>query len=337
MDILSDVLRVVRLSGAVFFTARMSSPWAAASPTPGELARVVMPGAACLTLFHVLVEGTCRLDLRGQPPVQLHAGDVVVLPHGDPHVMGSAGGLAAKPLTAMLPALAGQEIPHLEGGGGGPAARFICGYLHCDQRFSPLVGALPPLLLVRSDGGTLRVSTPADAAPRNGEAAGGQEATWFERTLRFTIEEAEQRRPGGAAMLARLTEILYVETLRAYMAQLPAGRAGWLAGVNDPDLGQALQLLHARPAEKWTVDGLARAVGRSRSALAQRFSDLVGEPPMQYLARWRMHLAQDYLRQPALSIAEVAARVGYESDVAFNRAFRRHVGLPPATWRQRGG
>jgi AraC-like DNA-binding protein len=208
----------------------------------------------------------------------------------------------------------------------------VCGYLHCDQRFNPLIGALPTLLCVC---GGERGGDPSEveAARRSGvvlvEADG-----WLASTLRHTIEEADGMRPGSSAMLARLTELLYVEVLRRYMQRLPSGQTGWLAGVKDPEVGRALRLMHARPERQWTVEDLAHEVGVSRSGLAQRFTELTGDAPMRYLTGWRIQLAKHLILHADLSIAKVADRVGYESEAAFNRAFKRHVGVPPVAWRK---
>jgi AraC-like DNA-binding protein len=217
----------------------------------------------------------------------------------------------------------------------------VCGYLSCDQRFNPLIGALPPLLHVRMrplpdappDAPPAPLATPAAAT----HVLSIQAGDWLEVTLRHTVEEASGRNPGCAAMLARLTEIVYVEVLRRYMQHLPAEQSGWLSGVRDPVVGQALRLLHAQPERAWSVEELARETAVSRSTLAQRFADLIGESPMRYLAQWRIHLAKQLLHQTALSMGEIARRVGYESEVAFSHAFRRLVGQPPATWRGQSG
>lgn len=332
MDVLSNVLREIRLVGSVFFTARVGSPWAFASASGEELAELMMPEAECIMLFHILIEGEFWLALDGQAPVHVRSGDVVIIPHGDAHVMSSQQGLTPEPILPILRALPDDDVPHLDSGGDGTCCRLLCGYLHCDQRFNPLLGALPPILLVRRAEGAVRVGPPADGPDARALRHG--EAEWLETTLRFTIEQAEKRHPGGGAMLARLTEILFVEVLRTYMAQMPTERTGWLAGVRDPEVGRALQLLHAQPERKWTVGSLAHEVGRSRSALAERFVELIGDPPMQYLSEWRMQLAKRLMRQPSLGTAEVAARVGYGSEASFNRAFKRHVGEPPVTWRR---
>ncbi|HEX7050747.1 MAG TPA: AraC family transcriptional regulator [Longimicrobiales bacterium] len=406
MDPLSDVLRVLRLTGAVFFTARLSAPWAFRSPPPRELALSLGLRPDCMALFHILVEGRCWLQVGGFAPIQIDAGTVIVLPHGHAHTVSSRLDLEPKPLGVLLDSCSRDAVPVAEYGSGAADARFICGYLHWDQRFDPLMGTLPMLLIAcprlgvlisepgevaaeahgvgptarslaraartrdrpSGHGGSQAAHTAAQAArpaastqesdlagpmprggrsePRDGGAEprqstpgpGGPEGFgddgWLETMLRYTIEEAEGRRPGSPAMLTRLVELLYLEMLRQYMRPLPEGHTGWLAAVRHPEVGRALRLLHEQPARKWTVDSLARAAYMSRSALGQRFTDMVGEPPMRYLTGWRMQLAQNLLRQPELSIAQVAARVGYDSDVAFHRAFKRYVGVPPGVWRK---
>lgn len=334
MDVLSDVLRVVRLTSAVFFTARFSSPWSIESPPPDELARSLRLRAESIAMFHVLVEGQCWISFGGHAPIKLEASDVVIFPRGDPHVMSSPVGARPRPIASLLPSQPSEEIPQLDHGGGGAPTRFVCGYLHCDQAFNPLMGALPTLLYVSGrDNAGQWLRPEAEAAERPGvvlvEADG-----WLATTLRHTVEQADATHPGSSAMLARLTELLYLDVLRRYMQQLPSGRMGWLAGVKDPEVGRALRLLHARPDRPWTVEDLAHEVGVSRSALAQRFTDLTGEAPMRYLTGWRMQLAKHLMLQATLPIGEVANRVGYESEAAFNRAFKRHVGAPPAAWRK---
>jgi AraC-like DNA-binding protein len=333
MDVLSDVLRVVRLSGAVFFTAEFSSPWALASPTPDLLASTVMPGAECVVLFHVLIEGECFVQCRALPTVRMEAGDVIVFPHGDPHTMRSHDTVKAIPIEAVLASGSRDDLPQLVFGGGGRPSRFVCGYLNCDQRFNPLIGALPTMLLVRSRDDYAGIEA-IDAAGKRPAAVPRGSGTWLGTTLKFTINEARTARPGNAAILGRLTELMFVEILREYMQQLPQGHGGWLAGVNDPHVGKALRLLHANPMRNWTVEELSREAAISRSALAERFTELVGEAPMRYLANWRMQLAKQMLREGTCSVQEVATRVGYESEAAFNRAFKRVTGSPPAAWRK---
>jgi len=228
-------------------------------------------------------------------------------------------------------------ITEVVGGNVGEVTQLVCGYLHCDQRFNPLLGALPDVMVVHPNHDGRAAETGLSGAGALGSAALAiQPGDWLETTLRHTVEEALGERPGNTDMLARLSEILFVEVVRRYMQQLPAAQHGWLAGVSDPVVGHALRLLHARPEHAWTVEDLARAVAVSRSTLAQRFTALIGETPMHYLAAWRIQLAKYLLKQTNLNLVEVALRVGYESDVAFNRAFKRHVGQPPAAWRVAG-
>jgi AraC family transcriptional regulator, alkane utilization regulator len=333
MDILSDVLHTVRLSGAVFFTAEFSSPWALDSPNRELLASIVMPDAECMVLFHILTEGECFVLCKKYPPVKLEAGDVIIFPHGESHTMCSHLGAKATPVGAVFSRSSTDATPQVAFGGGGRKSRFICGYLNCDQRFDPLVSALPEMLVVRSCNDYATVEVIEHNGPRPAKVPEGS-GTWLSTTLKFTTNEARAARPGNAAMLGRLTELMFVEILRQYMQQLPPGQRGWLAGVNDVHVGKALRLMHADPARAWTVSELAREAAISRSALAERFTQLIGESPMRYLVRWRVQLAKQMLRDGGSSVAEIAARVGYGSEAAFNRAFKRGAGSPPATWRK---
>jgi AraC-like DNA-binding protein len=339
MDVLSDTLRVVRLAGALFFTAKASGPWLLQSPASGEYARLLNSQADYITIFHIVASGRCWITVDGHSVFQMAAGDVVIFPHADAHQMSShPGALADEDVTPQVldfirlaPPDAG--IPQIEYGGEGEVAQIVCGYLQCDQRFNPLIGSLPRVLLV--------------CATRHDQPAGveglppwcivrAEPGDWLDNTLRYTIEEADGERPGSAAMLPRLTELLFVEVLRRYMQQLPPEYIGWLAAVRDPVVGCALRLMHISPDHPWTVEELARSAAVSRSALAQRFAALIGEPPMQYLQGWRMQLAKHLLGQTNLSLVEIARRTGYESQAAFNRAFKRSAGQPPATWRRQG-
>ena len=333
MDVLSDVLRVVRLSGAVFFAADFSSPWALESPNPDHLASMVMPEAECVLLFHVLIEGECTVQCKGHPTVTLESGDVIVFPHGDTHIMGSHEALRAVPLESVFTPGSRNEVTQFCFGGGGTPARLVCGYLNCDQRFNPLIGALPTILIVRSRNDYAGIEA-IDTNGRRPTAVPKGTGTWLGTTLKFTINEARAARPGNVAMLGRLTELMFVEILREYMQQLPPDQGGWFGGLNDPYVGKALRLLHANPTRDWTVEELSREAAISRSVLAERFTELVGEAPMKYLANWRMQLAKQMLREGTCSVQEVATRVGYESEAAFNRAFKRVIGSPPAAWRK---
>jgi len=332
MDVLSDVLRVVRLSGAVFFAGEFTSPWAFESPPPEKLAPLILPRAECFTIFHVLAEGQCWVQVKGEPPLHMVAGDVLVVPRGDEHVMASDLAVKPIPMKVLVPETPWPGMPPLTHGGGGEVARFICGFLHCDQKFNPLFGSLPRLMCVRSHEGDVMLESVGAAKPPSDRPVPFHAGMWLNTTIYYLIKETQS--PGSQMMLERLTELMFVEVLRHYMEELPANQKGWLAGLRDPHVHRAMSFLHAEPARAWTVEELAHDAGVSRSALADRFTDLVGESPMRYLTGWRMFLAKQLLLEGRHSMAEVAERVGYESEYAFNRAFKRQVGKPPAAWRR---
>jgi AraC-like DNA-binding protein len=333
MDVLSEVLRVVRLSGVIYFSAEFTEPWAFLS-TPPELmaARLKVPEGS-VTPFHVLVDGSCWVSSGKLDPVHIHAGEVIVFPRADQHVMASDIGLPPVPIRQIFPQPSREEITRLRYGGPGRPIRFICGYLHADHQFDPMLNCLPALLCVRSRGGAIALETWDDAGRWVHPIEHRHEAEWWQASLRYLISETEAPGPGNRAVLARLTESLFMEVLRWQLRFATDGRGGWLAGLHDPQIGRVLRLLHALPDRPWTVDELAKEAAMSRAALAKRFVELVGQSPIQYLAGWRMHLARQLLRESTLGIGEVACRIGYQSEAAFNRAFRRVVGSPPATWR----
>jgi len=323
-DTLSDVLRLVRLRGALFFYVTGSNQWVAEAPPAGDIAGAVMPGSEHVMEYHVVVAGNCWAGLVGEAPVRLSAGDVLVFPHGDGHVMSSAPGLRADPLVSwyhemVLDALPlrvaydGTSPPSLEPPRGEPATTLVCGFLGCDMRpFNPLVATLPRMLMIR----------------------GSEGGEWIAQLMRHAVSESAARRPGADAMLSRMSEMMFVEAVRRYVDSLPEGSAGWLAGLRDRYVGRALALLHARPSDPWTVETLGSQVGLSRSALHERFVRLVGHAPMQYLTSWRMQLASGLLRNTNSTVASIALEVGYDSEAAFARAFKRTVGAPPAAWRR---
>jgi AraC-like DNA-binding protein len=312
-DTLSSVLRSVRLTGAVFFDVRARSPWVAEAPPARQLAQRILPGAEHIMEYHLLVEGSCWAGLIGEPALRLDAGDIVVFPFGDPHVVASDPGLRGEPEDKAR-ALAGQDrLPViLNMGGQGTTARVICGFLACDAvPFNPLLAHLPRAFRARLESDGL-----------------------VQHLIELALRESEQKRPGGECALARISELLFVEAIRAYVDSLPGEQTGWLAGLKDPCVGRALAKLHQRPAHAWSLEHLAREVGTSRSVLAERFVHLLGVPPMNYLARWRMQLAASQLSSSNASLAEIAECVGYGSEAALSRAFKRLVGVAPALWRQ---
>lgn len=334
MDVLSEVLRVVRLSGAIHFRGEFTQPWAFSSSPPEMLAARLKLPEGSVTPFHVFVEGSCVVTSGKLPPIRIETGDVIIFPRGDQHVMASDPRIAPVPIKDIYSRSSTEEITVLSYGGSGPLARFICGYLHSDQQFDPLLKSLPALLWVRVRNNALTLETLDDAGRHVQSIEHRQEAEWWQASLRYLISEVAAPGPGNRAVLARLAESLFVEVLRWQFRYAPQGHGGWLAGLHDPQVGRVLSLLHALPNRPWTVDELAKEVAISRAALAKRFVDVVGQSPIQYLAGWRMHMARHLLRESTLGIGEIAGRVGYDSEAAFNRAFHRIVGSPPATWRQ---
>jgi AraC family transcriptional regulator, alkane utilization regulator len=317
MDALSDVLRVAHLTGGVFLHAEFSAPWCIATRVAPEHCAPVLGPASHLLPYHYVVEGELHIRVDGEnvESVTIGAGEVVLLPRNDLHLMGS---------DLSLPPVAGSDIiqPPKDGGlfsihhgGGGGRTRMICGFLGCaGAEGNPVISTLPPLL---------RLSVEQGGA-----------AEWIRSTFQYAAEEVSAGRPGSETVLAKLSELLFVEAVRRYAEALPDGQTGWLAGLREPYVARALALLHRDITRRWTVDDLGREVGLSRSALADRFIRLIGVPPMHYLASWRMQAATEKLRNTSASLAQVAEMVGYDSEAAFSRAFKKAFGAAPATWRR---
>lgn len=314
MDALSEILRVVRLVGAIFIHARFTAPWCYQSPSALSIAPILEPGAERVVIFHLITEGECFVEMDDGQTVRLNAGDAVIFPHGDAHLMTSEPGLPPAKGKRLATVLA-RRPRQLAYGGGGARTRIVCGYLACDARLAQvLLAGLPSLVRVN--------------------VRGSNAGIWLEASVRYALNEARSPRPGGEGVLAKLAEVLFIEVLRLYMNEQSDDRTGWLAGMGDRIVGAALNALHKRPAHAWTLEELARAAGTSRSVLAERFQHLVGSSPMQYLTQWRMLLAANLLSQSNAPLARIAEDVGYQTDTAFSRAFRREYGLPPAAWRR---
>src|SRR5215468_4163134 len=318
-DALSDVLRTVRLTGAVFFEVAATEPWVAESAPRDIILPKVLPGADHLIAYHVVTMGRCFGYLIDGQPIALEAGEVIVFPHGDPHVMASSPGMRAEaPTRGALDVATAGEMPFAlsYGGNGAPSAKLVCGYLACDaQPFNPVLDNLPAVITARG--------------------SEGDETPWLGKFIRPATMESTDKRAGGESVLAKLSELMFIEVVRRHLANMPPEQAGWLAGMRDPFVGKAPSLLHARPERDWTIEMLGKDIGLSRSVLAERFADLVGMPPMQYLARWRMQIASGLLNGDNTNIATVAAEIGYASEAAFSRAFKKMVGVPPSNWRRR--
>ncbi len=327
-DTLSDLLRAVRLRGGVFFHIEGSDRWVIENPPSSEFIPAIMPGVEHLMEFHGVARGSCWAAIPGEDPIHLNEGDFVLFPQGDSNVMSSAAGLRTKavdPRSFVVPTPHQLPLALSVRGGSAPTTRresdergqntMVCGFLGCDARpFNPLIASMPRVVHIP------------------GLAAGGN--SWIQGFLRFAIEESNGKRPGGEAVLERMSEMLFVEALRRYVDTLPPDQTGWLAGIRDAAVGRALALMHEKPAEAWTIERLAEEAALSRSVLHERFLHYLGQPPMQYLAQWRMQLAAASLRDTDAKVIEVAFEVGYENEAAFSRAFRRAVGESPGAWRR---
>ena len=316
MDALSDVLRVAHLTGGVFLRAEFFAPWCISSRLTPEHCSPVLGPASHMMIFHYVAEGEVRIQIEGEQHEDLiETGEVVLLPRNDMHLMGS---------DLRLPAVPGKEVirPPRDGGlfsihhgGTGNCTRMVCGFLGCaGTEGNPVISSLPPLLRVKLQQGGA--------------------AEWIRSTFQYAAEEVSAGRPGSETVLAKVSELLFVEAVRRYAEELPDGRTGWFSGLRDPHVARALALLHRDITRRWTVDELGREVGMSRSALADRFIRLIGVPPMHYLAAWRMQVATGKLRDTSGSLAQVAETVGYDSEAAFSRAFKKAFGTAPATWRR---
>ena len=310
MDPLSDLLRVVRLDGAFFFSVEAAEPWSIETRAATELSPRLMPAGDHVISYHIVTEGRCYGGLIGEEPVELVAGDVIVFPHGDAHLMSSGRNLQVGPDIYGGPPDRYLETVRI-GGHGSMTAAFVCGFLGCERRpFNPLLAALPRRIHLR-----------------------GVPNAWHGGLTRQVTEEARRGRAGAGTVLTRLAELMFIEMLRRYLAELPSGQTGWVAGIRDEIVGRVLRLLHGQPGHSWTLSELARKAGSSRSSLTKRFTTLLGQPPMQYLTRWRMQVAANILSHSGAKVATIGAEVGYDSEAAFSRAFKRATGLAPGSWR----
>lgn len=320
MDVLSDVLLTVRLSGALFFDIEARSPFATESPEPEAIAARIGGDCDHVIAFHVITDGSCwaaAVDHQ-ESAVLVGAGEMVLYPAGNANILASSPGMRAQPDASLYYHPVHGTLPfpvEMNIDGTGDRCRFACGFLACDSRpFNPLLESLPRM-----------VHAPVSA----------RSWRWMTGLLDAAVEGSDSREAGQEAMLAKLSELMFLEALRAHIDGLPPDARSWVAGLRDADVGAALRLLHGRFAEPWTLERLAREVGMSRSSFADRFTTYVGVPPMTYLARWRLQVAARMLQSGSASVAQVAAAVGYQSESAFNRAFKRQVGAPPGGWRRR--
>lgn len=303
MDVLTDVLQTVRVNAACYGRVELKAPWGVLVPS-GEHA-----------LFHVVIEGSCWLEVAGEEPMLLSAGDVVAVPQGSEHVLRDDPTTVPRPLQEMFDCrepLSGQLLHAVPN-----EARsvLVSGCLRFEDRHNnPLLSVLPRVVLVQGEH--------------------GRAVRWLETTLQFIACEAASDRPGAATVMNRLADILFIQLVRAYLAGSSESERGWLRALSEPQVGTALGLIHQNPEQSWTVAVLASKVGMSRSAFASRFTQLVGEPPLHYVTRWRMQKAAGMLRAGHATLAEIAERVGYESEAAFSKAFKRWAGAAPGAYRR---
>jgi AraC-like DNA-binding protein len=310
-DALSEVLRAVRLSGGMFFRVRLRAPYAVTSLDAETMLATFAPGADHILPFHLVTKGPMWFEIVGDEAVLLEKGDIIVLPHGAEHSLSDRPGSHPVSVKTLQEHVSGHP-PTLDWGGDGHEGRALCGFFHCHGRlFNPLMDSLPQVVVIRQD---------PDRSP------------WLVATLERTFDETLEERPGGAALIERLTGLLFMEVVQRYLEQNAA--AGWLAGLSDPVVGKVLQLIHRRPARSWTVEELAKRAGASRTVLSDRFRDTVGMSPIRYLTAWRMELGAARILESNDTLAEIASDVGYDSEASFSRAFKRHVGESPAAWRR---
>jgi AraC-like DNA-binding protein len=315
MDALSDVLRAVRLKGAIFFDVHASDPWAVETPAGNQIVGRMFPAAEHLISYHAITHGTCWVCVGNESPLLLEGGDVVVIPHGDAHVLSTKPGMRGTQDVERYRAPNELELPVSisMGDGTSESAGFVCGFLGWDARpYNPLLSSLPRVFKVTDqEGGPLGAY------------------------VQIALAESKTPRIGGESVLGRLSELMFVDVIRRYLETLPPDRLDWLAGLRDPQIGRALAEIHRDPARDWTLESLAHRVAMSRSAFAEHFMKFVGTPPMQYLTNWRMQIAANQLMTTTDSVVVIANRIGYESEAAFSRAFKKLVGAPPSEWRKK--
>ena len=305
---------MIRLAGGVFLEAELTAPWCISGKLSSDDCRPFLVTPRHVIASHFVAAGHMQLRIDGGDTIDVRASELVLLPHNDAHTFGSDLNAAVMPARQIIRPPPGGGISRIHYGGGGEVTQLLCGFLGSEISFSPLLASLPRVL-------KLDVRATASGA-------------WIESSFRFAVSEIAAGRVGSATVITKLSELLFVEAMSQFVASLPAEQRGWLAGLRDPQIGRALAVLHARPAEAWTAETLALEVGMSRSVFAERFTSLVGQPPMHYLTLWRMQVAAQHLREGHGGVAQIAFEVGYESEAAFSRAFKRQFGTSPGTWRR---
>ncbi len=315
MDPLSEVLRAVRLTGSVFLSGHFTAPWCiSVTITPDDCANYLTGKPAQVIGFHVVIDGGLLVFLEGAYAVEVGAGEIVLFPQNEPHILADRRGVQPVSARELIQRSPDGGLARIFHGGGGVATRIVCGFLASEDSYNPLFSTLPRALKI--------------------DVRGGASREWIETSVRFAANELAEGRLASSSVITRLSESLLTEAVRQYSSTLAEEDVGWLKGVKDPHIGRALALIHHKLGAPWSAEALAREVALSRSAFVERFSSLVGMPPIRYLTFWRLQTAKLGLRETRKAIAQLAYSVGYESEEAFSRAFKREFGVPPARWRE---
>lgn len=317
MDVLSDVLRSVRLSGGVFLDAHFTAPWCVSAQLRAGDCKAFLASPMQVIAYHVILEGNLLVGFDGEAPVSVGPGEIVIFPRNDNHTLSSAPGLKPVRTDDLIHMSPDGGLARIVHGGDGPATHMVCGFLGTDDGYNPLIAALPRVLTLDIREGTSR--------------------DWIEASVRFAASELAAGRLTSVGVMSRLSETLLVEAVRQYASTIAEGETGWLKGAKDPQVGRALALMHTDIAAPWSTDVLAREVALSRSTFVKRFTQLVGHPPIRYLTIWRMQMAKQHLAETGKAIGQLAYLIGYESEEAFSRAFKREFGISPGAWRDQQG
>ena len=313
VDPLREVLGSVRLTGGIFLDTRFTAPWCVYTRVRGEDCKPFLAAPTQIIAYHFIIDGTLLVSVEGAPAIEAHRGEIVLLPRNDAHTLASGPGLEPKSARDLIQPAVGGGLARISHGGGGDAVHLVCGFLASDQPYNPLIAGLPRILKV--------------------DVLEGAARDWVEASVRFAANELIEGRHASSSVVSRLSELLFVEAVRNYSLTAGEQELGWLQGIADQHVGRALVLIHRNISDPWSVEALAREVGLSRSAFVDRFTTLVGMPPIRYLTVWRLQTAKLNLRETQTTIARLAHSVGYESKEAFSRAFKREFGLSPARWR----
>jgi AraC-like DNA-binding protein len=313
VDPLSEVFRSVRLTGGIFLDARFTAPWCVYTKVRSEDCRSFLAAPSQIIAYHFIIEGSLFVSVEGAPALQAHGGEIVLLPRNDAHTLASGPGLEPKNARDLIQPAADGGLARVSYGGGGAPVHLACGFLASDQLYNPLIDALPKILKIDVRQGTSR--------------------NWVEASVRLAANELIEGRHASSSVVSRLCELLFIEAVRNYSLTLEDQERGWLKGLGDQHVGRALALIHRNISNSWSVESLAKEVGLSRSAFVDRFTSLVDLPPIRYLTAWRLQTAKQNLSEKQTTIAQLARSVGYESEEAFSRAFKREFGMSPARWR----